>query len=327
MAARKGINSTRLKTIYTRQESPSWGVDYVPSILATPQEAPSISRAFILTPAKLGGRETHLLSTPERNAALLGLYHPQVVGLQEQRMLSPEPRPHPLWTFPGMDKTDLPQIKGLIDVAERLGYIDLLPRVTVENHQAPSETVTVVFPWIGDLLWAVQESPGRIHCVNWTVKDTYEDFKRPALPSAEKTVNPKKSRAILARHEIEKVSYGDAQIRTIQVADKAIDHHVSANLRQLFLHHRRPLQLENEQRTEIFQKYLSALETGIPPSEVILLFAERGRYTVHQCRSLFYQAIWNRELRVDLFQPILINKPQLQETRDVIEVYADWFRR
>jgi hypothetical protein len=323
----KGINEARLKTIYSRQDSPSWEPDYMPSILATPQEAPRISHAFTLTPAKLNIRETHLLSTPERNAGFLGLYHPQVVGLQEQRILSPEPCHHPLWTFPGIDKTDLPPLKGIIDVAERLGYLDILPKVKIENPQESGEPISVVFPWVGDLLWAVRDITGMIYCVNWPIKDTYQDFKRPAPPRIGKTVSKNQLQSILARHEIEKVYYEDAQIRTIQVANEGIDHHVVANLRQLFRHHRLQLQLTEEQREEILHKFRAALETGIPPIEVILHFIERERYTTYQCRSLYFQAVWNRELRVDLFQPILINRPQRPETRDVIDVYADWFRR
>ena len=318
----KGINASRLKTIYARQTAPSWDNDYVPAILATPQEAPSISRAFILTPEKLQNREVHLLSTPERNAALLGLYHPDVVGLQEQRMLPPEPCPHPLWTFPGMDRTGLPALKGLIDVADRLGYLKFLHRIKVENENDPSGHSSLVFPWVGDLLWAIRTASGAVFNINWTVKRSYTDFKR-SLPK-EKSVSD--MARVLARHEIEKVLYDDARIKTVQVADEAIDPHVAANLRQLFGHHRRPLGLTVEQRTEILIKFYSALGAGVPPVEVILQYADRGRFTVHQCRSLFYQGIWNRELRIDLFHPILINLPQRPEERDVVDVYAEWFK-
>ena len=323
--SRKGINSARLKTIYQRQKSPGWDPKYLPSILATPQEAPSISRAFTLTPAKFGVREVHLLSTPERNAALLGLYHPDVVGLQEQRMLSPEPCVHPLWTFPKADRLSLPPLKGVIEVAERLGYMDLLPTVKVENGAGSDEVIVIVFPWIGDLLWSLAPSPEKVYCVNWTIKSEYEDFKRPPSYRA-KQDSQKQARAILGRHEIERVYYGDAGIRTYQVADEGIDSHVAANLRQLFGHHRRELGLNSEQRDEILQKFRVALENGIPPYEVILLMAGKGRYSVHQCRSLLFQAIWNRELRVDLFSPILINRPLNPETRDVVDVYSDWFK-
>lgn len=326
MASVKGISEARLKTIYRRQTNPPWGEDYVPSILATPKEAPSISRAFILTPEKLGGRESHLLSTAERNAALLGLYHPSVIGLQEQRMLSPEPAEHPLWTFTGIDRTSLPPLKGVIDVAERLGYFDILPRVKVINPESANAAVTLIFPWSGDLLWAIQDGRDEIHCVNWSVKNTYEDFKRPIPRRDGKARSGASARKAIARHEIEEAYYADGRIPSIRVADEAIDGHVSANLRQLFLHHRRPLGLSDDQRWEILHKFEIAFKEEIAPAEVITSFVERQRFTVYQCRSALFQAIWNRRLRVDLFSPILINRPLRPEARDVLDAYAHWFR-
>ena len=326
MASRKGINEARLKKIYSRQQSPGWGGDYLPSILATPQEAPSQSRAFTLTPKKLQGRETHVLSKPELHACLLGLYHPHVVGLQEQRMLSPNPCQHPLWTFTGVDRTSLPALQGIIDVADRLGYLSTLPRLKVHSPNDKTSTTTLIFPWIGDLLWAVQPTPERIHCLNWSVKEKDVDFKRPFATKAGQPANAKRSTSILARHEIEEVYYMDGGIVTHKVSDERIDHHVSANLRQLFLHHRIDLQLTHEQRAELLHKFQTALELDITPAEVIHQLAERGRYAVNQSRSFLWQAIWNRDLRVDLFHPILINRPLRPEERDVIDVYAAWFK-
>lgn len=104
--AGKSISISRAKTIYQRQKDAPWDEHYVPGILATAKEAPSISHAYILTPQKLLGREIHLLATSERNAALLGLYNPAVVGLQEQRMLSPTSSPHPCFS-----DVDVPRIR------------------------------------------------------------------------------------------------------------------------------------------------------------------------------------------------------------------------
>lgn len=326
MTSKKGISATRLKTIYQRQREPCWDVTYIPAILATPQEAPSISRAFTLTSGKLPGREVHTLSIAERHAALLGFYHPKVVGLQEQRMLSPEPAVHPLWTYSKIDRSALKHLKGVIDVAERLDLLDVLPRISVPVPEAPGQRMTVIYPWCGDLLWAIAADDGHVYCVNWTIKDKRQGFVtasplRNGRPTARATL-----REVLGRHEIEAAFYADVGIPTVQVAGEEISHHVTANLRQLFLHHRRKLALRDEQEEEILDKYQRALQLGITPAEVITLFAERGRYSVDQCRSVFYQAVWYRKLRLDLFQPILINRPMNPETRDVLDVYGDWFR-
>jgi hypothetical protein len=325
MASKKGISSTRLKLIYQRQSRPPWDETYIPGILATPQEAPSISRAFILTPSKLRGRETHLLSTAERNAALLGLYHPDVIGLQEQRMLSPEPTVHPLWTMINGDRIHLPSLNGIIEVAERLGYLSLLPKLKVPNPKLPKETLTVVFPWLGDLLWAIKDLKGGISCLNWTVKDKLIDFSKPG-PRLDGKINLNTNDNILARHDIERIYYLDAGIPTFRIAGENIDPHVVANLRQLFTYHRRPSYLSNDQQAEIFEKYQSAFEAEIPPGEVISHFVMRGRYSAEQCKTVFYQAIWERRLRTDLFQPILINRPMNPEAIDVITHYQHWFK-
>lgn len=323
MASKKGISAQRLKTIYKRQLECHWDSTYQPSIKATPQEAPSISRAYTLNPEKFN-RQVHVLSTPERNAALLGLYHPNVIGLQEQRMLSPEPASHPLWNMHDINRQNLQPIHGLVEVAEKMGYLHLLPRVNVRMPH--NEVITTVFPWIGDLLWAIKDTSGKIYCINWSVKSDYQDFKRPPFRKPKQPADNNENSKLLERHEIEREYYRDAGIRTLFISDDQIDKHVVANLRQIFLHHRRPVNLSDEQKNEILNRFKIAFDTGIPPSDVITSFVDRKKYTEHECRDLFYQAIWTRKLRVDLFKPVLINLPMNPETKDVLDVYQDWFR-
>lgn len=326
MAVSKRLTEARLKTIYRRQANPGWDRHYEPAIRATPQEAPAISRASTLTAKKIAGREVHLLSLPERNAALLGLYHPAVIGLQEQRMLSPAPTVHPLWSLSEVDRTCLPPLRGVIAVAEQLGFLDLLPRIKVDHPHEPGRKISVVFPWIGDLLWAIRGEDGDLYCVNWSIKDTQSEFTHPSPKGDEPLGKLKSNQAALARHEIERTYYEDAGIRTLHVAGEDIDKEVAANLRQLFLHHRRHLELQPDEREEILHRFRLAQDRGIPPGDVIVSFIERGRFSVPQCRSLLYEAIWQRKIRVDLFSPILINRPLRPETRDVLTVYADWFK-
>ncbi|ACT48373.1 hypothetical protein [Methylotenera mobilis] len=318
----KKISAARLRTIYKRQINARWDESYIPSILATREEAPSKSWPTILTSKKISNRHIHLLSKPERNAALLGLYNPKIIGLQEQRMLNPEPDLHPLHTFVGVDRSTLCSFSGLISVAERLNCEDFLTRIKVK---VKNDVLTMVFPLFGDLLWAVKNDVGDVFCINWSIKGKREQFLESQSKSKGNAGN-QFHQDLLVRHQIEQVYYSDCDIRTTHISDEFIDSNVVANLRQLFLHHASEVNLNVEQHNEIASAYKTAMEIGIAPNSVIENFSTRRKYSVYQCRTIFYQLIWNRELRVDLFSPILINKPLNPEARDVLEVYADWFK-
>jgi hypothetical protein len=326
MGMKKGISEARLKLIYQRQDKPRWGKHYVPSILATPQEAPSISRAATLTPSKVGGRDFSALSTPEQAFSLLALYHPWVKDIHEQKMLSPEPRPHPLYGYPGVAGVELPPIRGIVDVAERLGCVGMLPRVRVQGPAGGGKGFLVPFPYIGDLLLYVQKpKTDRAYCVNWSIKGKAGDFKRPISPNSRGRGREKKVQAVLTRHEIEKIYYQDVQIRTLHLSGDNFDPDLFANLRQLFLDHRRHVSISGELQEEIVSRFQTAIEASVPPMDVIARLIGAGRLTAEECRTCLYQAIWNRWLRVDLFNPIVLDRPLRPEERDVIRVYSDWF--
>lgn len=326
-ARTKGVTPTRMLAILERQAVPRWGSDYTPSIRATPQEAPSISHACTLNSSKLG-REVHCLSLSETAAALLALYDPAVVELHEQRMLAPWPSPHPLFGFPGLHQADLPPIKGMIDVAERMGYLKLLPRVRIENPDIPGRSDIQVFPYIGDLLlFRRKGGDDGPYCVNWSIKHQQTAFRSPIGSQVGKPRRPRHgSSEILARHEMEEAYYRDAGIRTVRIAGDQIDFQVTANLKQLFLNHRTQLPIGKTQQRRILERFLLARDLGIPPLEVAHELCARGDVTPHACRTVLYQAIWRRELRVDLFRPVLFNRPLRPEQRDVLDVYADWFK-
>lgn len=101
---KKIITGNRLRTMYKRQKSPPWDRTYLASIFATPEEAPDISRASILTPEMLG-RLFHCLSEPEKYFAILGFYSQKFAGAQEQRMMPAFPIPNPLSTMAGVTDT------------------------------------------------------------------------------------------------------------------------------------------------------------------------------------------------------------------------------
>lgn len=326
MGTFRGLNVRRLTQILQRQRNPSWGPDYKPSTLAVRGEAPSASHAHIIRCEKLSNRDLHLLSTPELHAALLGLYHPQTEGLQEQRMLSPTPKEHPLTNFPGCIAGGLPPLRGILAVAERLNRVSVLPRIRVDDPSGDGTKRQVIFPHIGDLLWAIRAPDGHVYCVNWSVKDSEEAFKRPFDERKIYTSKLQAPAEIQIRHELERVYYADAAIRTVHVAGSAINKDVASNLRQLFLHHNRTVHLTAQARADLVSQLTTCLDTGEPPSSLITRISSTGQISTEECRNVFYQAIWRRQLRVDLFSPVVINRPLIPETVDVLVKYADWFK-
>jgi hypothetical protein len=325
MGARRNPSHERLGTILKRQSDPSWGFDYEPAIRAVRDEAPNESHAYRLIAGKVPGREIHLLSQQEFFAALLGLYHPKVVGLQEERALMSGFSPHPLHNFPGVIASALPPLRGMIDVAERLGYVDILPRVWMPDPDCEDGRRELVFPYIGDLLWAIRGDTGGHYCVNWSVKDSEMAFKRPLSSKRFTHANAQQPTSLLARHEIERAYYADAGIRTILLAADDIDVNLRSNLRHLFYYHRRFVGLHADEQAALLSRFQDCLETGVPPSELIIRLAGAKKYSIDDCMNVLFQGIWFRALRVDLFQPVLIDWPLRPETQDVLVKYADWF--
>lgn len=315
------ITQTRLKLVFKRQANPTWDADYIPGILATRGEAPSISNASILQSGQLS-RPVHTLSKGERAFAILGLYVPNTVGLQEQRMIPGHNVPHPLAAWPEADSIMLPLLKGLEELAAELGFERYLRAITVDRANGAQCKVTC--PWFGDLLWAIRDNCGKVFCVNWTIKDTQSAFRRrkKGFATAEQLDD---ERAVI-RLAGERAHYKSAGIRTCQLAHEDLPRELEANLLQLFLHHARPNALTEGQQKELHEKLQAALELGVPPTEVITRFRGRHQVAVHEPRSYFYQLVWERRLMVDLFRPLLIDRPMRAMDKDPIEVFADWFK-
>lgn len=317
------LTRQRLTTIYKRQDNPSWGSDYVPSILATRGEAPSISNAYAVKSARFD-RLIHLLSSSELSAFVLAAHHPWLFGFQEQRMLSPEPRCHPLCSMHGEVPARFKPLKGIIDVAERLGYLSRLPKIKIPLAGCPGIKSDVVFPFIGDFLLALNDSSNPTWCVNWSIKSDEAGFKRPIENIVQK--NQASDELILMRHELERTYYADAGIYTHFVASSTFDTHVINNLRFLYRYQQEPFCMGHDERLEMESRFLYCLEAGLPISALLPKLIRPGFQTLHVVLTCFYQAIWQRRLRIDLFRPIVIDRPLHPEGRDVLDVYAKLFQ-
>ncbi len=314
-----------LRRILKRQDKSVFGAAYQPAILATVAEAPSVSWAARIFSRKLG-RDVHVLSTPERGAAILALYHPALFDLHEQKMLSVGPRPHPLEGHPFAAGMLLLPLRGTLDVAERLGVLKIHPTITWEAADGRGHRLRVPYPYVGDLLLFLFDDAGP-YCVNWTIKARKEDFEFPAFNRTVRKPNEAAVRAI-ARHQIEREYYADAGIRTVKIASKSdFDRHVVANLTQMFGWHARAASSCAAQQADMLEMFQRGLIDGIPPVEVIAHIMRAYRCPREVPQAVLFQAIWHRRLRVDLFRPVLVDRPLRPERRDVLDVYADWFER
>lgn len=321
MAVNK-INEARLRLIQKRQLRDAWGKDYQAAIWATPAEAPSISTPTILHPAKLGGRPMHTLSRPETWSALLALYHPRVWDIHEQRMLFPGPRPHFLDGHPLTVGQAFKSLRGTVTVAEEMGRLSKHPKCRV--RQGALE-VWAPFPYIGDLLLFIHDAVGP-YVVNWTIKDKDEDFhRRGPTPGRPQTKNVDLS--ALQRHALEATYYQDAGIRTQEVAGREIDSTLRANLNRLFLSHAEPVQLAPAVCLKLCDHFQQSVGGSTPAYKLVSEAAQHLGVELLVLKNVLEQGIWNRRIHVDLFEPVVLDRPLKPQRNDPLDVYGDWFAR
>lgn len=341
----------RLETILRRQDPPAWGAKYTPGMLASREEAPSTSRPSTLSSSALERKEYarsfpehhsfdhlysfessepcrahHAMSSTERDLLIFALYHPSVFDVHEQAMLSCTPRQHPLQNHPEHGSKNWPSMRGTVQVAESLGFFEMHPTVLWRRPGDPTRTpIRVPFPYLGDLLIFFYGANGPA-AVNWNVKGDRKDFERPAFGSRKHRSSLKAASEEKARHAIETTYYADARICTIQLTGHDWSENLKGNLRQLFLWHDRKHNVPERQRKEIVSHFQSCIGTSATPHELTMMIAAHTGLHNEDVKTVMYQAIWCRELRVDLFDAFSMDHPMLVETEDPTIKYSSWLR-
>lgn len=331
----------RVREIASRQFPIRFGAGYVPSILATREEAPAISRPAIRYSQRLG-REFHALSVPELRAIVLALYHPLVFDVQENYAYNHGPGTHPLASHPLGCALQLPPTQGTLAHAERLQVLPLHPRVrstedettTVEKDtppaqdEAPEEDGSSGWDpafYIGDLLVYITDEQGP-YLLDWDTKERAGQHAQPGPgPLAKRHSRNAKARAA-AREAVTRAYDTELDIRPVRVAGEQIDDDVVANLFQLLGWHHYRTQRSAAERADLEQALSASMGNGVSPISLLPSWTELG-WAREEFQAVLYQAIWKRRIRVDLFRPVLINRPLKPETRDVLEVYGSWFKR
>ncbi|MBB4513894.1 hypothetical protein [Paraburkholderia fungorum] len=241
-------------------------------------------------------------------------------------MLFPEPREHFLYGHSRAVGVELKPLLGTIDVASRMGILSKHPRIYVRPGDATRTAMVVPFPFIGDLLLYLEDEAG-VYALNWSVTDKLKDFRLRGRPPARKSESDDRDLSERDSKSIENIYYQDAGIRTQKVAGEFVDFELRCNLYELFLAQDRMVGLPREMIIEITAMFQTAVGSNVVGYEVVRHVAARFGIKDDAALIILKQAVWNRELRVDLFRPFLVDKPLHPEVCDVFERYRDWFRR
>jgi len=341
MAMSQILTVSRVKEIAFRQFPIRFGAGYIPSILATREEAPPMSRPAIRYSERLG-REFHALSVPELKTIVLALYHPMVFDLQENWAYNHGPGTHPLASHPAGCALQLPSTQGTLAHAERLHVLRLHPRARLtEDEVAAAEQgappaqddapeAAGVSEWepafyIGDLLVYITDQQGP-YLLDWDTKERAGQHAQPGPGTLAKRHSRRAKASAAAREAVTGAYDTELNIRPVRVAAEEIDDDVAANLFQLLGWHHHRIHRSSAERADLEQALSASMRTGVSPISQLPAWTERG-WARQDFQAVLYRAIWERRIRVDLFQPVLINRPLKPETRDVLEVYGSWFKR
>lgn len=323
MSSSMGPSQAQLKRILSRQATLRYGAAYQPAMRAVREEAPSLSR-FQEIWFHLHDRYIQTFSTWERKVVHVLLYCTWLVDLLEQRMLPYLPAPHPLQEHPAMRSQPLPRFRGTLAVADELGALNFHPTVNITRPGAEAEEAP--YPYLGDLLAVFKDERG-LFCVNISVKESAEDFEMPSVGVKAATDMKRAAIAERLRHQIEAALYRDVGIPTIQVAGDELHKVMVANLEQIYGWMKREHPFDEPERQDILRRFREALLAQMAPLEVIHHLIVERSYSAEHVKAVMYQAIWRRELRVDLYQFFFTDRPMVRERRDVLVEHASWFRR
>jgi len=315
----------RLKYILDHQASAKFGADYQPSGRATREQTPSLSYGNRLARPRLG-RDAHAHSNSELFPILFALYNPDVLDLHEQKMLSRFPAPHPLTGFPGVDESALPPVRGTLQVADALGYHDFHDIVYVLDPDNKKDKHPVAMPLVGDILLFIRRQDNEPYCVNWSVKDIEDAFK--SAPPTKSISRRRDHEKVVRRQKIETIYYQDAATPTVQLAAyEDIPLQLRCNLELMALNMNNPLSAEGEQHKElILDMLLYSLNRGIAPMFVFERNVIRNDFFAQDVITLLHRYVWERKLRVDLFQPFFTDHPLPKEECDALLKFKHWFQ-
>ena len=324
----------RLRKIEARQMPPRWLKAYEPSMKASRDEAPKISRPSTIHVAKIG-RSVHCMSRAEQRACTLAAYHPNVFDIHEQHMLHPRQAPHPLADHPEAKGLALLPVPGTLRVCDEMGPEVLRRHPIVHftekeklNPKLDCERI-IPFPYLGDFLVFLRDDQGVPYAVNWTVKKTPEQFDGflPNQPGKSLSKYRVEHEQDDTRHRIEEEYFRQAGVRTVRIAESELDKQVITNLAVIACNAARAEPLDYEQREKLEDCINELVGTSTTLLTKMPALCKQFNCKDNDILTALWQGIGSRRIRTDLHYPISADKPLRKERLDVLEEYSHYFAK
>lgn len=327
MGRHHSITESRLREILRRQDPPRFGPGYEPAIKAVREEAPPLSRPADVWSEQLQ-RNICTLSGAERAVLPFVLKHPNLIELQEERMLPYNPAPHPLHGHPRALGMGLPSCRGTLEIAAELNVLHLHPVLKITSGGRGYQFVEVPTPWLGDfLVFLLDSETGTPYCINLSVKSTRDEFRRPQVGVTPKTDMKKAEEREAARHLVEETLYGDVGIPTHFIAADELNPIIVANLQDILIWQKRRAPFHQPQREDIVESFNDGLRAGKSALEVIHQCSASNGCRAYDIKIVMYQAIWHDKIKIDLFQYFFVDHPLVPEKQSVLDLYGHLFRK
>ncbi len=309
----------RNRKIDERQDRYRWGPAYEPGCQNIQGEAPSKSNVGNFYSAKLQ-RHMHWFSKTEQWACAIALYHDRVWEVHEQHVLYPDATPHPLATHPKTRAFRWAGTTGTLAIADRLNLIKWYPTILDReaNDYVPAHL-------LGDALIYLEDQEGP-YVVSWDCKASADQHGRPGPSSWRAQHSPRSIRKAETRERLYQAYMEEQGIRIVRISRFDIDENVRCNLVRLANLHSQPISIPDEMFAELTQCYSEALASGEVPLAAMRRVCPKTEQQ-REAKKVLDQMVWERRLKVDLFEPVHIDKPLNPERRDVLEVYVNLFSR
>jgi hypothetical protein len=217
-------------------------------------------------------------------------------------------------------------VPGTLAISEELGFEHPIARDDTVLRGEPAKQI--YYPFVGDIFLILWNSSGHLYCVNWTIKRSNWQFGTASDPvhPANAPAHKAKTKA-LRRLETEILYYAPAEIPTFPIAYDDFNPIVTRNLFRIFCIAQSAPDLEVKKWSDI----VNFLTVSLARTNSINTLAEgvalKFQLPITIAAELVYKAIWNRNIRVDLFQTIYPDRPLQPETLDLVEqIYKKWIK-